>query len=60
MILVRPQSLVLRSDAGGGASRRTLQLALATPPFGPSFETRCFASLLRMRTVGASAGQILS
>jgi hypothetical protein len=60
MTLSRPQSLVLRSDAAGGASRRTLQLALATPPFEPSFETRCFASLLRMRTVGVRAGEILA
>jgi hypothetical protein len=69
----RPQSLVLRTDTEGGASRRMLLLALTTLPFEPFFETRChrafgrtpvssraMASLLRMRTLGVRAGEILA
>ena len=46
-----PPPFVLRSVAGGDASRRALQSARTASSSGPSFDARCFASRLRMRAV---------
>jgi len=47
--MIPPSAVVPRSDAAGGASRSTPQTTLTATRAGPSFETQCFALLLKTR-----------